>query len=270
MHALFEMLTTRMPKFAANLSTLFTEVPFLERFECAARAGFKAVEFQYAYDVDVEDIAERLTEHELVLALLNAPRGEDEAGAMGLAAVPGCESAFRASLRQALAYAERLECPNIHVLAGNMGPHIDAEAAMATYLANLKWACNEVAKSPVTLLIEAINSRDKPRYFLNSPTDARAVIDAVDEDNLGLLLDLYHCQVMEGDLSAQIDQHLLLTEHMQIAGVPGRHEPDVGEVNYPYLFEQIDAAGYRGYIGCEYFPADGTDAGLGWLAPYQA
>jgi 2-dehydrotetronate isomerase len=259
-----------MPRFAANISTLFTEEPFLERFECARQAGFRAVEFQYAYDYEPAELADRAATAGVSVELMNAPPGEVALGGMGLAALSGQEDAFKATIDEALRYAQALGCERVHVLAGQVGGDRDPHEALETYISNLKWACEHAASSLVSLLIEPINSRDRPRYFLNELADARSVIELVDEDNLRLQLDLYHCQIMEGDLLTHLDEFAGLTEHIQIAGVPTRNEPDAGEINYPYIFAHIDAMAYPGWIGCEYIPANGTSAGLGWFAPYRS
>jgi 2-dehydrotetronate isomerase len=246
-----------MPKFSANLSFLFTEFPFLDRFAAAAAAGFRAVEFAFPYDGPAAAIAARLKEHRLTQALFNTPPGDLAKGERGLAALPGREADFRASLDRALDYAAALSCPRLHVMAGVGGED-------ATFIANLREAAPRAAAAGVTLLIEPINTGDMPGYFLNTSTHALRIIDAVGSAQVKLQLDLYHCQIMEGGLAAHIRALAGRYAHIQIAGVPDRREPDRGEVNFPYLFDQLDAVGYDGWIGCEYRPAAGTLAGLGW------
>lgn len=259
-----------MPKFAANLSMMFTEFDFLDRFRAAANCGFGGVEFLFPYEWPAGEIAERLFTNGLKQVLFNMPPGDWRAGERGLGALPGREAEFGDALGQALGYAEALNCPQIHVMAGIVGGDLDREAAQATYVANLKVAAAAAAGRNVRVLIEPINDKhDIPGYFLNTADQARAVIDAVGHDNLYLQCDLYHAQIMTGDLAETIREHIDIIRHFQIAGVPGRHEPDNGEINYPYLFNLIDAAGYRGWIGCEYRPAGGTLDGLGWALDYD-
>lgn len=258
-----------MVKLAANLSLMFTEVDFLDRFAKAARAGFEGVEYLFPYDFPAKEIASRLNDAGLSQALFNLPPGDFSKGERGLAAMAGREDEFRAALDKALEYAKVIGCPTLHVMAGLVPDPYAREAAMDIYLANLSWACEQVKGEPITLVIEPINNRDIPGYFLNYQYDGRAVIEKVGADNLKLQLDLYHCQIMEGDLAVHVRDYSDITAHMQIAGVPHRHEPDVGEVNYPYLFNVIDECGYSGWIGCEYNPAGDTEAGLGWFAPYR-
>lgn len=247
-----------MPRFAANLSFLFTELPFLERFEAAARAGFKAVESTNVYEAPASEIGARLKANGLVMALLNTPAGNADAGERGLAALPGREKEFDAALVSALRYAEATECARIHVLAGLM----HHGARRATYVANLARAARTAAG--VDLLIEPINRRDIPGYFINRTHEARSVIHEVGAANLGLQFDLYHRQVEEGDVATALVEFAPLVRHYQIASPPDRGEPDAGEMNYPWLFQQIDASSFGGWIGCEYRPRAGTVAGLKW------
>ena len=256
-----------MPRFAANLSMMYTEHDFLDRFAAAAADGFKGVEFLFPYAYAPEDLARRLADNGLQQALFNAPPGDWDAGERGMSALPGREDEFRRSIAHALDYAQTLNCPHIHVMAGMVPAGADRAALRATYVENLRWACEQAKPDGRTLLIEPINGRDMPGYFLSRQDDAHAVIAEVGADNLKVQMDLYHCQIVEGDLAMKI-RHYLPTGrvgHFQIAGVPDRHEPDRGEVDFRYLFGVIDAAGYDGWIGCEYRPAAGTSAGLGWL-----
>lgn len=249
-----------MPRFAANLTMMFTERPFLERFEAAAAAGFRAVEFLFPYDWPAAEVRAALDAAGLELALFNAPPGDWEAGERGLAALPGREAEFREAFARALDYAAVLRPARLHVMAGlATGPE-----ARETYLANLAWAAG--AAGAQRLAIEPINSRDMPGYHLATSEDAVAVLDAVGAGNLGLQLDLYHAQIMEGDLTRRIERLLPRIAHVQIASVPERHEPDEGEVNYPHLFALLDRLGYAGFVGCEYRPKGRTEDGLGWLA----
>ena len=260
-----------MPRFAANLSMMYTEHDFLDRFAAAAADGYKGVEFLFPYAYAPEDLARRLADNDLQQALFNAPPGDWDAGERGMSALPGREDEFRRSIARALDYAQALNCPHIHVMAGMVQQGTDRAAMRATYVENLRWACEQAKPDGRTLLIEPINGRDMPGYFLSRQDDAHAVIAEVGADNLKVQMDLYHCQIVEGDLAMKIRQYLPTGRvgHFQIAGVPDRHEPDQGEVDFRYLFGVIDAAGYDGWIGCEYRPAAGTSAGLGWLRALQ-
>lgn len=257
-----------MPRFAANLSLMFTEVPFLERFERAARAGFDAVEYLFPYRWPATELAALLEQFGLSQVLFNLAPGDWEAGERGLAALPGRERDFAASIEQALEYAERLGCRRLHVMAGCPGAEVDPAAAERTYVENLRRACAVVGERPITLLIEPLNTGDMPGYFLTGTREARRILQAVGSERLRLQYDVYHMQIMEGNLAATLETCLPAIGHVQIAGVPGRHEPDSGEINYPFLFTHLDALGYAGWIGCEYRPQAGTEAGLGWLVPY--
>jgi hydroxypyruvate isomerase len=248
-----------MPRFAANLSMMFTERPFLERFDAAAAAGFEAVEFLFPYAHGAAEIRGALDRNGLGLALFNAPPGDWEGGERGLASLPGREAEFRDSIARALDYAAVLEPGRLHIMAGiAQGP--DARAA---YIANLSHAA--AAASGLRLCIEPINSRDMPGYHLSTSADALIVLDAVGAENLGLQFDLYHAQIMEGDLTRRLERLTPRIAHVQIAGVPERHEPDTGEVNFPHLFATLDRLGYDGFVGCEYRPAGRTEDGLGWF-----
>ena len=254
-----------MPKFAANLSLMFTEVPFIDRFAAAARAGFDAVEFLFPYEHAAEDIARALRAHDLANVLFNLPPGDWSAGERGMAAIPAREAEFRASVTLALSYAAALRTPRLHVMAGVLPAGADRSAYRATYLANLAYAAAEAARAGVDVLIEPLNPRDVPGYFLSMQADAHAIREAVGAANLKVQMDLYHCQIVEGDIATKLRRYLPHVGHIQIAGVPDRHEPDTGELNYPYLFRLLDELGYAGWVGCEYRPANGTVAGLGWM-----
>jgi 2-dehydrotetronate isomerase len=257
-----------MPQFAANLSMMFQEVPFLERFEAAAAAGFKGVEFLFPYDHPAAAVRDRLRSAGLTQALFNLPPGDWAGGERGLAALPGREADFAAALERALEYAAALECPQIHAMAGMVPAGADRSAYERTYVANLRLAAERAGRAGVRVLIEPLNARDMPGYFLRTVEQARDVIAAVGSDNVFLQFDIYHCQITEGDLAERIRALWSIISHFQIAGVPGRHEPDVGEINHPFLFDLIDGLGYHGWIGCEYRPKAGTVEGLGWAQRY--
>jgi hydroxypyruvate isomerase len=257
-----------MPRFDANLSFLFNEVPFLDRFAAAAHASFEAVEFAFGYDHPVTEIAARLSAHGLRQILINAPPGDWPKGDRGLASCPGREPEFVASIATALRYADALACPLIHVLAGVLPEGADLEARAghrATFVRNLRIAADEAGQQGVTLTIEPINARDIPGYFLNTQAEAHAIREEVGAANLKVQMDFYHAQIVEGDLAEKFRRWQGNIGHVQIAGVPGRHEPDIGEVNYLYLFKLLDELGYDGWVGCEYRPAADTHAGLAWL-----
>jgi len=264
-----------MPKFAANLSMLYPELPFLDRFQAAAQDGFKAVEYLFPYAFESHEIATRLKAHGLQQVLFNAPPGDWDAGERGLACLPGREAEFRTGIAQALTYAAALDCPRIHVMAGLIPKDSSYESLYPTYVSNVRWAAQEAARQGVDVLMEPINPRDIPGFFLNRQDQAHAIVAEVGARNLKVQMDLYHCQIVEGDLAMKLRQYLPAGSvgHVQIAGVPQRHEPDLGELNYPYLFSVLDELGYTGWVGCEYRPRSGmqpggTSAGLGWLKPY--
>lgn len=257
-----------MPKFAANLSLMFTEVDFLDRFEAAANAGFKAVECVFPYAYSAAEIKRRLDDHGLFLVKFNLPPGNLDAGDFGLTAMPGRKLEFRDSVKTAIEYARVLDCHQLHALAGLVPRGTDRKACMETYLENLGFAAATLADHGVQLLIEAINTRDFPGYFLSLTARALEVLEMVASENLFLQYDVYHAQIMEGNLAETIRAHIDVIRHFQIAGVPGRYEPDVGEINYPFLFDLIDSLGYDNWIGCEYHPRAGTVEGLGWAKAY--
>ena len=253
-----------MPRLSANLSWLFTEVPFLERFGEAARAGFRAVEFAFAYDVPERAIADRLAEHGLECVLINAPPGDYALGERGIAALPGREKDFAASFATALRYAAVLRCPRIHVMAGLVRAAELRAQTRATFISNLRYACEAAHAQGVTVLIEALNPRDVPNYLFSTASEAHAIREAVGAPNIKAQMDFYHTQIVEGDLAAKLERWLPHIGHLQIAGVPGRHEPDVGEIDYAWLLRRVDELGYDGWVGCEYRPRTTTLAGLGW------
>jgi len=264
-----------MPQFAANLSLMYTELPFLDRFAAAAHDGFTAVEYLFPYAFEPRELRARLKDNGLRQVLFNAPPGGLERpamaaawdqGARGTAALPGREIEFRTGVMEALRYAEALDCPRIHVMAGLLPEGLERATLHDGYVDNLRWAAEQAGRNGRTVLIEPINPRDMPGYPLNRQHEAHALLDAVQSPHLQVQMDLYHCQIVEGDVATRLRQYLPTGRvgHLQIAGVPERHEPDQGELHYPYLFSVIDALGYSGWVGCEYRPAAGTTAGLGW------
>lgn len=257
-----------MPRFAANLGFLFPDLPFLDRFEAAARAGFRAVEYASPYDVPAAELVRCLKDCHLEQVLHNFPAGNAQAGERGLAAIPGREAAFAESLELALTYAQALHCPRLHVMAGRPAAGLAHADCEAVYIRNLRLAASRLQPYGIRLLIEPLNTRDNPGYFLTTPAQGQRIIEQVGHANLFLQMDLYHWQIMVGDLATNIRRYMPLTGHVQIAGNPGRHEPDVGEIHHPYLFKLLDELGYAGWIGCEYHPQGDTVAGLGWGQPY--
>lgn len=264
-----------MPRFAANLSMLYGDVDFLDRFACAASDGFKAVECLFPYEWAPEVIAQRLGEHGLQQVLLNAPPGDMALGERGLACLPGRQAEFLQGLEQALHYARVLACPRIHVMAGLVPDGCSQQEAHACYVANVRQAGQRALSQGVSLMIEPINGRDMPGYFLNRQAQAHGLLAEIAQPNVKVQMDLYHCQIDEGDLASRLRAYVPGGQvgHIQIAGVPERHEPDVGEINYSYLFKLLDTLGYDGWVGCEYRPARGLAAhatrdGLGWLQPW--
>jgi hydroxypyruvate isomerase len=257
-----------MPKFAANLSMMYQEQPFLERFGAAAKDGFKGVEFLFPYEHPAATIRARLDEHGLSQALFNGPPGEWAAGERGLASLPGREDEFRRGVATALEYARVLGNRRVHLMAGLIGPDQDRARHRATYVRNLEYAAREAAAAGVTVVIEPINTRDIPGFFLNRQDEAHTICAEVGAPNLQVQMDFYHCQIVEGDLAMKLRKYIAGVGHVQIAGVPERNEPDTGEINYPYLFRLLDELGYAGWVGCEYRPKGGTSAGLAWLKPW--
>lgn len=276
-----------MPQFAANLSTMYPDLPFLDRFEAAAQDGFKAVEFLFPYAFAKADISARLKGNGLQQVLFNTPPGGTDVasfnaawadGQRGTASVPGRESEFRAGFAQALEWAEALQCPRIHAMVGLRAEGASAPDADATLIGNLQWAAAQAASAGVNVLIEPINTRSVPGFHLNRQDHAHRIVAAVGAANVKVQMDLFHCQIVEGDLSAKIAQYLPTGHvgHFQIADVPQRHEPGTGELNWAHIFQTIDRVsaecGWNGWMGCEYNPADptagGTSRGLGWAKPY--
>ncbi|MFE8070156.1 hydroxypyruvate isomerase [Marinobacteraceae bacterium S3BR75-40.1] len=257
-----------MPRFAANLTLLFNEHDFLDRFEPAAKAGFEGVEYLFPYAWEAETLARHLTGNGLQQVLFNLPPGDWEAGERGVACHPGRESEFRRGVEQALAYADRLGCRQMNCLAGLVPESSDPSQCWDTLLANLAWAADALASEGCDLMVEAINSRvDMPGFFLDRCERVVAALDAIDRPNAYLQLDLYHQQIQAGDLIRTFERYRDRIGHIQFADNPGRHEPGTGEIHFPRVFEAIDAAGYRGWVSAEYRPSGSTEASLEtWLS----
>jgi hydroxypyruvate isomerase len=256
-----------MPKFAANLSMLFTELPFLDRFAGAAKAGFRGVEYLFPYAMAKEDIAERLKANGLTQVLFNLPAGDWDAGERGIACHPDRISEFQDGVAKAIEYAKALGCAQVNCLAGIAPKGADVEAARRTLVSNLRFAASKLKDAGILLIAEPVNTYDIAGFFLNRSAQAIALFDEVGSDNLKLQYDIYHMQRMEGKLAKTIERLLPRIAHIQLADNPGRNEPGTGEIHYPYLFSFIDRIGYAGWIGCEYKPLTTTTAGLGWLQP---
>jgi hydroxypyruvate isomerase len=253
-----------MPRFAANLTMLFTEVPFLDRFERAARAGFQAVEFLFPYAYPAPELRQRLDAHRLQLVLHNLPAGNWEAGERGIACLPDRIEEFRAGVEQAIAYARALGVAQLNCLAGKAPAGVSDTLLHRTLVDNLRFAAAELQAAGLRLLVEPINTFDIPGFYLNRTEQAVALLDEVGASNAFVQYDIYHAQRMEGELTATLRKHLARIGHVQIADNPGRNEPGTGEINCTYLFAELDRLGYAGWIGCEYKPATTTEAGLGW------
>ena len=257
-----------MLRFAANLTMMYNEHAFLDRFAAAAQDGFAAVEYLFPYDFRADEIKARLDANGLTQALFNAPPGDWAGGERGIASLPGREDEFRRGFETALDYARVLGNRKLHVMAGLIGADQPRALHREVYLKNLAYAAQAAQAEQIMVVIEPINTRDMPGYFLTRQDDAQAICAEVGAPNLKVQFDCYHCQIVEGDLAMKLKRDVAGIGHIQIAGVPERHEPDLGELNYPYLLDLIDSLGYDGYIGCEYRPRAGTSAGLGWLKPY--
>jgi hydroxypyruvate isomerase len=254
-----------MPRFAANLSMMFNEVPFLDRFARARSCGFDGVEFLFPYEYPAADIAEALQSQRLTQALFNMPPGDWTKGERGMAALPGREEEFRDNLELALVYARALNCDRLHCMAGVIPADVDRGQAEAVYFANLTLAANRLAQEGRTLLIEPLNPRDAPGYFLSRQDDARDIVQGLGLPNLKVQFDMYHCQIVHGDLIRWTATMLPFTGHVQIADVPDRNEPGTGEINYTNVLARLDSLGYQGWVGCEYRPLGDTEEGLVWL-----
>ena len=257
-----------MPRFAANLTMMYTEHAFLDRFAAASADGFTAVEFLFPYAFDHAILAQRLADHDLKQVLFNAPPGDWENGERGMACLPGREDEFRRAFsEQALPYAQALQCPRVHVMAGLVPAGADRAELEDVYTKNLAWAAEQAGSVGMDVLIEPINTRDIPGFFLNRQDHAHTIVQRVGAPNLKVQMDLYHCQIVEGDVAMKLRQYIPSGRvgHIQIAGVPDRHEPDLGELHHPYLFAVLDELGFEGHVGCEYRPRAGTSEGLGWF-----
>ncbi|HEY51690.1 MAG TPA: hydroxypyruvate isomerase [Dehalococcoidia bacterium] len=257
-----------MPKFSANLSMLFTEVGFADRFERAAKAGFKAVECQFPYELPKENIAETLDKYGLQMVLHNVPAGNWVAGERGIACLPGRESEFQDGVGKAIEYGKALKCPRINVLVGLTPKDVPADKVRQTLVSNLKFAADAMQKAGISTLVESLNSYDIPGFYLTGTAATLQLLDEVNHPNLFYQYDIYHMQVMEGNLTKTIQQNVKRIGHIQLADNPGRNEPGTGEINFTNLFKFIDESGYTGWIGCEYKPAGATEDGLGWVKPY--
>ena len=254
-----------MPKFAANLSMMFNEVPFPERFAAAAKAGFKGVEFLFPYDYTPAEVAGWLKENKLENALFNLPPGDFAAGERGIASLPGREQEFRDGVAKAIEYALALGTPKVHCMAGLFPAGADRGKHRAVYVENVRYAAQELAKHGRMLVIEPINPRDIPGYFINTQAEGHAICKEIGLPNLKVQMDFYHCQIVEGDLTMTFKNNFVGIGHVQIASVPTRNEPDQGEINYRHIFKLLDEMGYDGWVGCEYRPRGRTEEGLGWL-----
>ena len=257
-----------MPTFAANLSFMYQEVEFLDRFQLAAQDGFQWIEFLYPYSYKADEIMQRLNQYKLRQHLFNISPGDESKGEKGLSIFANRQADFTQNLENALTYANALQVSRLHLMAGILPSGADQLSARKTYLQRIRQAANAAQALGIDIVIEPINTRNAPGYFLNYQKDAVQIISELAIPNVKLMMDLFHAQIMEGDLEKKLYQFIQHIGHIQIAGVPDRHEPDTGEVNYQHLFSVIDALNYQGLIGCEYFPKNNTSAGLGWLKPY--
>jgi len=258
-----------MPKFAANLTMLFTEIDFLARFAAAARSGFTAVEYLFPYAYPKEQLAETLRKHGLTQVLHNLPAGDWERGERGIACHVDRIGEFQEGVERAIEYASALGCKQVNCLAGIAPECVSPARTREVFVSNMKYAAPRLAGHGIKLLMEPINTFDIPGFFLNRSAQAVEIMAEVAEPNLYLQYDVYHMQMMEGNLAATIAANLARIAHIQVADVPGRHEPGTGEINYKFLFQHLDKIGYQGWVGCEYKPLAKTEDGLGWLAPYE-
>jgi hydroxypyruvate isomerase len=257
-----------MPKLSANVSTLFKELGFLDRFAAAAKAGFRAVEYQYAYDLKPQDVAARVKDAGVELVLHNMPRGDTQHGEHGTACLPGREQRFRDDLELALEYARAAGCKKLHCMAGVAPPGVEGKTIHRTYVENLKYAAQRLAKEGMQVLIEPLSAGTVAGCFLTGSAQAAQIIEEVAAPNVFLQYDLFHMQMMEGNLAATLEKLLPRIGHIQLADAPGRHEPGTGEINFDFILRHIDRIGYSGWIGCEYNPAGDTVQGLKWAKPY--
>lgn len=259
-----------MPRLAANLSFMYNEHAFLDRFAAAAKDGFRGVEYLFPYEWPAKELRALLDRHGLEQALFNAPPGDWAGGERGIASLPGREDEFRRSIDKALEYARVLDNRRVHFVAGLVQPGLERARQRDTYVKNLAVAARACAGEGLVAVIEPINTRDIPGFFLNRQDEAHAICAEVGVPNLKVQMDLYHCQVVEGDVATNMARYIGGVGHVQVAGVPERNEPDLGELNYDYLLEKLDALGYDGWVGCEYRPKAGTSAGLGWAKRWLA
>jgi hydroxypyruvate isomerase len=257
-----------MPRLCANIGFLFPEMPFLDRFEAAARAGFTAVEFASPYEYPAADLRARLQANGLSLVLINSPAGTRAAGERGFACLPGRTDTFRDGIGQALDSAAALDCQLIHVMAGVPPTDLAYDTALALYAVNLAWAAEKAKAAGIGLVIEPLNPRDAPGYLLNTQEQGAAIVAAIGRDRIGLQFDIYHCQTAQGDVTTRLEKLMPFIGHMQLADVPGRHEPGTGEIGWEFLFRRIDELGYAGWVGCEYAPLGDTVEGLAWRKRY--
>jgi hydroxypyruvate isomerase len=257
-----------MPRFCANLGFLFGEASFLDRFDAAAQAGFTGVEYASPYDYPAGELRRRLNANGLIQVLINSPVGNRAAGERGMACIPERVAAFRDGVAQALDYAVALDCKLVHVMAGVPPQDVAWETAAALYAANLAWAAEKALGAGVRLVIEPLNRRDAPGYLLRTQEQGAAIVAAIGRDRLGLQFDIYHCQTAQGDITRRLEALMPAIDHMQLADVPGRHEPGTGEIGWDYVFRRIDELGYAGWIGCEYNPIGDTAKGLAWRQHY--
>jgi hydroxypyruvate isomerase len=257
-----------MPRLCANLSMMFNEVPFLDRFEQAAKAGFTAVEFLFPYDHPAAEIRKRLDANGLKQVLFNGPPGDWSAGERGIACLPGRVQEFRDTVKRALEYAATLDCGLVHIMAGLAPAATSLTTLNALYAANLAWAAEQGVGAGVKLVIEPLNQRDMPGYLLQTQEQGAAIVEAIGRDRLGLQFDIYHCQIAQGDVTRRMEELMPVIGHMQLADVPKRNEPGTGEINWEFVFRRIDELGYKGWIGCEYRPAGNTLEGLAWRKRY--
>ena len=258
-----------MPKFAANLTMMFNEVPFLDRFEAAAKAGFKYVEYLWPYDYPAEELKAKLDQYGLTQVLFNTSAGDIAKGEWGVAAMPGREAEARRHIDQALDYAITLNCPTVHIMAAVVPEGESREAYKQTFVENIRYAAEKFKPHGINICLEALSPEVKPNYFLKSQYDTLEIVELVDRDNVFVQLDYFHAQNVDGNLSRLTDKLNGKFAHVQIASVPDRHEPDEGEINYQYIFDKLDEMGYDGYVGCEYKPRGETVAGLDWFWQYK-
>ncbi len=258
-----------MPNLAANITMMFQEHDFLDRFEAAAHAGFRGIEYLFPYDYEVNQLTDLLKMNNLKQVLHNLPAGDWAEGERGIAILPDRVGEFQEGVGRAIEYATALDCSQVNILSGIAPEGADPDKLLQTFLDNISFAANKLGENDIRLVIEAINTRDIPGFYLCGTQQALDIIATIGAVNIKLQYDIYHMQIMEGDLAPTMEKHLSSIGHIQLADNPGRHEPGTGEINYPFLFKFLDKAGYRGWIGCEYIPATTTTEGLGWFEPYK-